>query len=186
MARTNSNMVPLGTEAKDFKLYDTVSKTVVSFDQIKGSLGTLVLFICNHCPFVIHINPILIKISKKYKKSGLNIVAISSNDVEKYPQDGPLQMAKHAKKNGYDFPYLFDETQEVAKIYDAACTPDIYLYNYNNRLVYRGQIDYSRPGNNIPINGNDLVNAIECLINKVENKRIQKPSIGCNIKWKVN
>lgn len=186
MARTNSNMVPLGTEAKDFKLYDTVSKTVVSFDQIKGSLGTLILFICNHCPFVIHINPILIKISKKYKKSGLNIVAISSNDVEKYPQDGPLQMAKHAKKNGYDFPYLFDETQEVAKIYDAACTPDIYLYNYNNRLVYRGQIDDSRPGNNIPINGNDLVNAIECLINKVENKRIQKPSIGCNIKWKVN
>lgn len=186
MARTNSNMVPLGTEAKDFKLYDTVSKTVVSFDQIKGSLGTLVLFICNHCPFVIHINPVLIKISKKYKKSGLNIVAISSNDVEKYPQDGPLQMAKHAKKNGYDFPYLFDETQEVAKIYDAACTPDIYLYNYNNRLVYKGQIDDSRPGNNIPINGNDLVNAIECLINKVENKRIQKPSIGCNIKWKVN
>tara|TARA_B110000003_G_scaffold121003_1_gene123428 strand:+ start:3259 stop:3819 length:561 start_codon:yes stop_codon:yes gene_type:complete len=186
MARTNSNMVPLGTEAKDFKLYDTVSKTVVSFDQIKGSLGTLVLFICNHCPFVIHINPILIKISKKYKKSGLNIVAISSNDVEKYPQDGPLQMAKHAKKNGYDFPYLFDETQEVAKIYDAACTPDIYLYNYNNRLVYKGQIDDSRPGNNIPINGNDLVNAIECLISKVENKRIQKPSIGCNIKWKVN
>lgn len=186
MARTNSNMVPLGTEAKDFKLYDTVSKTVVSFDQIKGSLGTLVLFICNHCPFVIHINPILIKISKKYKKSGLNIVAISSNDVEKYPQDGPLLMAKHAKKNGYDFPYLFDETQEVAKIYDAACTPDIYLYNYNNRLVYRGQIDDSRPGNNIPINGNDLFNAIECLINKVENKRIQKPSIGCNIKWKVN
>jgi len=184
MARTNSNMVPLGTEAKDFKLYDTISKTVVSFDQIKGSLGTLVLFICNHCPFVIHINPILIKISKKYKKSGLNIVAISSNDVEKYPQDGPLQMAKHAKKNGYDFPYLFDETQEVAKIYDAACTPDIYLYNYNNRLVYKGQIDDSRPGNNIPINGNDLVNAIECLINKVENKRIQKPSIGCNIKWK--
>lgn len=186
MARTNSNMVPLGTEAKDFKLYDTVSKTLVSFDQIKGSLGTLILFICNHCPFVIHINPILIKISKKYKKSGLNIVAISSNDVEKYPQDGPLQMAKHAKKNGYDFPYLFDETQEVAKIYDAACTPDIYLYNYNNRLVYKGQIDDSRPGNNIPINGNDLVNAIECLINKVENKRIQKPSIGCNIKWKVN
>ena len=186
MARTNSNMVPLGTEAKDFKLYDTISKTVVSFDQIKGSLGTLVLFICNHCPFVIHINPILIKISKKYKKSGLNIVAISSNDVDKYPQDGPLQMAKHAKKNGYDFPYLFDETQEVAKIYDAACTPDIYLYNYNNRLVYKGQIDDSRPGNNIPINGNDLVNAIECLINKVENKRIQKPSIGCNIKWKVN
>jgi thiol-disulfide isomerase/thioredoxin len=159
---------------------------MVSFDQIKGSLGTLILFICNHCPFVIHINPILIKISKKYKKSGLNIVAISSNDVEKYPQDGPLQMAKHAKKNGYDFPYLFDETQEVAKIYDAACTPDIYLYNYNNRLVYKGQIDDSRPGNNIPINGNDLVNAIECLISKVENKRIQKPSIGCNIKWKVN
>ena len=186
MARTNSNMIPLGSEAKDFYLYDTVSESKVSFKKIKGSVGTIILFICNHCPYVVHINPILIKISKKYKKSGLNIVAISSNDVDKYPQDGPLQMAKHAKKNGYDFPYLFDETQEVAKIYDAACTPDIYLYNYNNRLVYKGQIDDSRPGNNIPINGNDLVNAIECLINKVENKRIQKPSIGCSIKWKLS
>ena len=184
MARTNSNMVPLGTEAKDFKLYDTVSKTTVSFNQLKGSLGTIILFICNHCPYVIHINPILTQISKKYKKTGINIVAISSNDIDKYPQDGPLEMTKHAKKNKYDFPYLFDETQSVAKIYDAACTPDIYLYNLNNILVYRGQIDDSRPGNNIPLSGNDLINAIECLIKNEENKKIQKPSIGCNIKWK--
>tara|TARA_B100000767_G_scaffold252096_1_gene255632 strand:+ start:746 stop:1306 length:561 start_codon:yes stop_codon:yes gene_type:complete len=186
MARINSNMVPLGSEARDFELYDTVSKTTVCYNELKGSQGTIVLFICNHCPYVVHINPILINISKKYKKLGVNIIAISSNDVDRYPQDGPLKMTKHAEDNKYDFPYLFDETQEVAKIYDAACTPDIYLYNNNNILIYRGQIDDSRPGNNIILSGNDLTNAVECLINKVENKRIQKPSIGCNIKWKIN
>ena len=114
----------------------------------------------------------------------MNTIAISSNDVDKYPEDSPIKMNKHAKANKYDFPYLYDETQEVARIYDAACTPDIYLYNSNNLLVYRGQIDDSRPGNNEPLTGGDLIHAIECLINKVENTKSQKPSIGCNIKWK--
>ena len=184
MARTNSNMIPLGSKAKDFKLFDTVSKSTVSFNEINGTVGTIILFICNHCPYVIHINPILIKISKKYKNLGVNTIAISSNDIEEYPEDGPLKMNKHAKANKYDFPYLYDETQEIARIYDAACTPDIYLYNSNNLLVYRGQIDDSRPGNNKPLTGGDLIHAIECLINKVENTKTQKPSIGCNIKWK--
>lgn len=184
MARTNSNMIPLGSKAKDFKLYDTVSQSTLSFNEINGTVGTIILFICNHCPYVIHINPILIKISKKYKNLGVNTIAISSNDVDKYPEDSPLKMNKHAKANKYDFPYLYDETQEIAKIYDAACTPDIYLYNSNNLLVYRGQIDDSRPGNNEPLTGGDLIHAIECLINKVENTKTQKPSIGCNIKWK--
>lgn len=184
MARTNSNMIPLGSKAKDFKLYDTVSQSTVSFNEINGAVGTIILFICNHCPYVIHINPILIKISKKYKNLGVNTIAISSNDIDKYPEDSPLKMNKHAKANKYNFPYLYDETQEIAKIYDAACTPDIYLYNSNNLLVYRGQIDDSRPGNNEPLTGGDLIHAIECLINNVENTKIQKPSIGCNIKWK--
>ena len=184
MARTNSNMIPLGSKAKDFKLFDTVSKSTVSFNEINGAVGTIILFICNHCPYVIHINPILIKISKKYKNLGVNTIAISSNDIEEYPEDGPLKMNKHAKANKYNFPYLYDETQEIARIYDAACTPDIYLYNSNNLLVYRGQIDDSRPGNNEPLTGGDLIHAIECLINKVENTKTQKPSIGCNIKWK--
>jgi thiol-disulfide isomerase/thioredoxin len=184
MARTNSNMIPLGSKAKDFKLFDTVSKSTFSFNEINGTVGTIILFICNHCPYVIHINPILIKISKKYKILGVNTIAISSNDVDKYPEDGPLKMNKHAKANKYNFPYLYDETQEIARIYDAACTPDIYLYNSNNLLVYRGQIDDSRPGNNKPLTGGDLIHAIECLINKVENTKSQKPSIGCNIKWK--
>jgi len=184
MARTNSNMIPLGSEAKDFYLYDTVSESKVSFKNIKGSAGTIILFICNHCPYVVHINPILIKISSKYKKLGVSTIAISSNDVDKYPEDGPQKMKKHAMDNKYDFPYLFDETQEIARIYDAACTPDIYLYDNNNLLVYRGQIDDSRPGNNEPLTGEDLIHAIDCLINKVENTKTQKPSIGCNIKWK--
>ena len=184
MARTNSNMIHLGSKAKDFKLFDTVRKSTVSFNEINGTVGTIILFICNHCPYVIHINPILIKISKKYKNLGVNTIAISSNDVDKYPEDSPLKMNKHAKANKYDFPYLYDETQEIARMYDAACTPDIYLYNSNNLLVYRGQIDDSRPGNNEPLTGGDLIHAIECLINNVENTKIQKPSIGCNIKWK--
>ena len=184
MARTNSNMIPLGSKAKDFKLYDTISQSTVSFNEINGTVGTIILFICNHCPYVIHINPIIIKISKKYKNLGVSTIAISSNDIDKYPEDGPLKMNMHAKDNKYDFPYLYDETQEIARIYDAACTPDIYLYDSNNKLVYRGQIDDSRPGNNEPLTGGDLIHAIECLIKKVENTKIQKPSIGCNIKWK--
>ena len=185
MARINSKMVPLGTKSQNFELYDTVSKTTLSLTNLKGSLGTIVLFICNHCPYVIHINPVIVEIANKYKKLGINTIAISSNDKDNYPEDGPLEMSRHAKENKYNFPYLFDESQEVAKKYDAACTPDIYLYNNKNILIYRGQIDASIHGNDIPLSGNDLINALDCLIKKVENNRIQKPSIGCNIKWKT-
>ena len=184
MARTNSNMIPLGSEAKDFYLYDTVSESKVSFKKIKGSVGTIILFICNHCPYVVHINPILIKISSKYKKLGVSTIAISSNDVNKYPEDGPLKMKKHAKDNKYDFPYLFDETQEVAKAYDAACTPDFSLFDSDSKCVYRGRLDGSTPGNGVPLTGVDLTAALDAMLRGQPNLVNQLPSVGCNIKWK--
>ena len=185
MAKTPSNMLPLGTKAPHFSLYDTVSNSTLQLKNLKGTKGTVVMFICNHCPFVIHINTTLVAIANTYKTKGIGFIAISSNDVENYPQDGPHEMKAHAKLTGYPFPYLYDETQHVAKAYDAACTPDIYLFNNNLTLVYRGQLDNSRPGNGIPVTGDDLINALDCLIENKDNNRIQKPSIGCNIKWKT-
>jgi len=184
MARTPSNMLPLGTHAKDFFLFDTVSETNKSLNELKGNNGTVIMFICNHCPFVIHINEALTAISKHYISLDINFIAISSNDVIQYPQDSPENMKINAKENDYPFPYLYDETQEVAKAYDAACTPDIYAFNDDLKLVYRGQLDDSRPGNSIPITGKDLRHALECILNNTENTMPQKPSIGCNIKWK--
>ncbi len=184
MARTPSNMLPLGTKAPNFNLPDTISDSVMSLEQLKGNKGTVVMFICNHCPFVIHVNEILVKVANNYFDNGISFVAISSNDVENYPQDAPDKMKLHAKENNYPFPYLYDETQAIAKAYDAACTPDIYLFNENLELVYRGQLDDSRPGNGIPATGEDIENALDCLLQGVDNSRPQKPSIGCNIKWK--
>jgi len=184
MARTPSNMLPLETEAPDFTLLDTVTNQKLSLDNIKGTKGTVVMFICNHCPFVIHVNSELVAIANEYKSKGINFIAISSNDVENYPQDGPEKMKAHAKTEGYPFPYLYDETQDVAKAYDAACTPDFYLFNTDLNLVYRGQLDDSRPGNDKPLTGKDLKYAINCLIEGKKNTELQKPSIGCNIKWK--
>ncbi|GAB1855695.1 thioredoxin family protein [Flavobacteriaceae bacterium MHTCC 0001] len=185
MARTPSNMLPLGTKAPDFSLFDTVSNAVLNLNDIKGDTGTVILFICNHCPFVIHVNPELIAVANSYKAQGINFIAISSNDVENYPQDAPDKMQLHAKNVGYPFPYLFDETQDVAKAYDAACTPDLYLFDEALKLVYRGQLDDSRPDNGIPLSGKDLRHALDCLIEGKTNDTPQKPSIGCNIKWKV-
>lgn len=184
MARTPSNMIPLGTKAPDFKLFDTVSKKLLSLEQLKGKQATVVMFICNHCPFVIHINSALVEIAKQYETKGVSFIAISSNDAENYPQDGPEKMTEHAKENQYPFAYLYDETQDIAKAYDAACTPDLYVFNADLKLVYRGQLDDSRPGNNIPVTGLDLSNALDCVLNNIENTKLQKPSIGCNIKWK--
>ncbi|NKI32973.1 thioredoxin family protein [Croceivirga thetidis] len=183
MARTPSNMLPLGTLAPNFELVDTTSETKMTLDALKGAKGTLVMFICNHCPFVIHVNPELTKIGKEYQQKGIGIVAISSNDIENYPQDAPQLMKVVAAKEGYSFPYLFDETQEVAKAYDAACTPDFYLFDGDLKLVYRGQLDDSRPGNGLPLNGQDLRNAMDALLNGIDIDTEQKPSIGCNIKW---
>ena len=182
MSLTPSNMLPLGTEAPDFELWDAVSNSLKTLNNLKGPQGTLILFICNHCPFVIHINKALVSIANTLKDKGIGVVAISSNDVENYPQDGPEQMQIHAKNTNYPFPYLYDETQSVAKAYDAACTPDFFLFDPALKLQYRGQLDDSRPGNNIPVTGKDLMNAIVSLIKGKEIDKNQKPSIGCNIK----
>ena len=184
MAKTPSNMVSLGTTAPNFKLPDVISQKMVSLEQIKGLNGTLIMFICNHCPYVKHVNATIVNLAKKYKQDGINFIAISSNDVENYPEDSPKLMKVNAIENNYIFPYLYDESQEIAKLYDAACTPDFYLYDSDLLLVYRGQLDDSRPGNGLSCDGKDISNAIECLINGKENTQIQKPSIGCNIKWK--
>ncbi len=184
MAQTPSNMIPIGTMAPDFSLFDTISDEVLRLEHLKGKKGTVVMFICNHCPFVIHINTMLVEIADTYQNKGIRFIAISSNDVIHYPQDGPLDMKLHAKKEKYPFPYLYDETQAVTKAYDAACTPDFFVFNKDLKLCYRGQLDDSRPGNNIPVTGTDLRIALDCLIENKENTKKQKPSIGCNIKWK--
>jgi thiol-disulfide isomerase/thioredoxin len=184
MSLTPSNMLPLGTNAPDFKLVNTIDDTFVSLDEAKGLNGTLILFICNHCPFVIHVNPQLSKLAKDYVSKGINCIAISSNDVDNYPQDAPYLMKQHAIENDYKFPYLYDQTQDVAKAYDAACTPDFYVFNDELKLVYRGQLDDSRPGNNLELTGKDIRDTLDSLLNKQPISTTQKPSVGCNIKWK--
>jgi thiol-disulfide isomerase/thioredoxin len=186
MSLTPSNMLPLGTKAPDFKLMNTVDGTLTSLDEAKGLNGTLVMFICNHCPFVNHVNPQLSRLAKDYASKGIKCIAISSNDVENYPQDAPHLMKQHAIDNDYKFPYLYDQTQDVAKAYNAACTPDFYVFDGNLKLVYRGQLDDSRPGNNIELTGQDIRDTLSNLLNKRSIPETQKPSIGCNIKWKQN
>ena len=172
-----------GQKAHDFELKSTDNK-IISLDDVKGENGTLIMFICNHCPYVKHVNATIVNLAKKYKQNGINFIAISSNDVENYPEDSPKLMKVNAVENNYIFPYLYDESQDIAKSYDAACTPDFYLYDNELKLVYRGQLDDSRPGNGIECDGKDLSYAIKCLIKNIQNDSIQKPSIGCNIKWK--
>ncbi len=184
MALTESNMLDLGTKAPDFNLPDTVSSKDISYSDIKGENGTLVMFTCNHCPFVLHVNDELVRLANDYMPKGIGVVAISSNDVENYPQDAPDKMKALAEELNYPFAYLYDESQEVAKAYDAACTPDFYLFDKNDILVYRGQLDSSRPKSNIPVTGEDLRKAIDIVLNGGEISPIQRPSAGCNIKWK--
>ena len=177
-------MIPLGTVAPNFLLMDTVSGNYVSLDQLKSERATVIMFICNHCPFVIHVNPELVRIANEYKSKGVSFIAISSNDVDMHPDDGPDQMRLVAKVLQFPFPYLYDKRQEVAKAYDAACTPDFYVFDGEDKLCYRGRLDDSRPGNNIPLSGSDLRAAIDAVLEgqSVDN---QSPSLGCNIKWKV-
>lgn len=184
MARTLSKMLPLSTKAPDFSLYETITGKTVSLDELKGEKATVIMFICNHCPFVIHVNEELSKLAMDYIPKGIGFIAISSNDVKNYPQDGPDLMPSSAIKNKYTFPYLYDETQDVARAYDAACTPDFYVFDSNLKLKYRGQLDDSRPENGIPVTGKDLRHALDCILKNKENTSTQKPSIGCNIKWK--
>ncbi len=183
MARTPSNMLALGTIAPDFTLPDP-HKNVYSRDQIAGQHGLLVVFYCNHCPFVKHIRDKFVEVTSEYIDKGIGVVAISSNDVEQYPDDSPEKMAEESKRYGYRFPYLYDESQVVARVYDAACTPDFYLFDKDMKLAYRGQFDNSRPGNDEPVTGADLKAAMDALIQGEKPSGDQRPSLGCNIKWK--
>lgn len=179
-----STMLALGTRAPDFNLTDVVSGENISLSNFSDKKALLVMFICRHCPYVQHVKSEIARIGKDYKDKDIGVVAISSNDISAYPEDAPESLAEMAKEEEFNFPYLFDETQEVAKAYTAACTPDLFLFDRDRKLVYRGQLDDSRPGNNIPLTGKDLKSAIDAVLNDKPIDLNQKPSMGCSIKWK--
>lgn len=183
MAAVNSTMLPLGTEMPSFRLPDVLSGSSAASDELDASV-VLVMFICRHCPFVRHVREELARIGRDYQPRGVAVVAIMSNDLEQYPQDGPDGMRQEAEEAGYTFPYLLDETQEVARSYSAACTPDFFLFDGDRKLVYRGQLDDSRPSNGVPVTGRDLRAALDSVLEGREVPQEQVPSIGCNIKWK--
>ncbi len=184
MAKTESNMLALNTTAPDFSLSDTIRNRQMSLDEIAGEKGTLIIFICNHCPFVKHLLDELVQVGRDFQDSGIGMAAISSNDVTGYPQDRPERMKELGEQRGFPFPYLYDPSQDVARAYSAACTPDFFLFDGDRKLVYRGQFDDSRPGNGRPVTGRDLRAAMDALISGQSIAQNQKPSIGCNIKWK--
>lgn len=184
MAETPSSMLPLGTIAPDFNLQDAVSKQSRSLKDLKSANGTVIMFICNHCPYVKHILPTLLEVIKNYQEKGISFIAINSNDVKNYPADNPENMQRLAEELGFTFPYLFDESQAIAKAYHAMCTPDFYLFDENLKCVYRGRFDAATPGNQHPVTGEDLTRAMDALLKKAPIASEQKPSLGCNIKWK--
>jgi peroxiredoxin len=177
-------MLDLGTEAPAFTLLDTVSGTAMSLDDLKSQIATVIMFICNHCPYVIHVREELVRLANDYRPRGISFIAISANDAARYPEDSPEKMKEAAVMYGYPFPYLFDETQEVARAYEAACTPDFYIFDGAMKLVYRGQLDDSRPRNDVPVTGADIRAALDALLAGTPVPTGQKPSIGCNIKWR--
>ena len=179
----NASNEKLGWLAPDFSLID-VSGDKMSLDHLTGENGTVIAFICNHCPFVVHVKNEIVKIANEYLKKGFGFVAINSNDIVKYPEDSPYNMQKYAVKYKFSFPYLFDETQKIAEAYGASCTPDFFLFDKNLKLIYRGQLDDSRPTNKKTVTGNDLRIALDRVVKEQAQKKEQKPSIGCNIKWK--
>ena len=183
MVRTPSTMLPLGTTAPEFSLMNVDGRTL-SLADVAGPRGTVVMFICNHCPYVKHVADQLAALGRELMPQGIGMVAISSNDVAAHPADSPEQMVRESEERGYPFAYLFDETQQVAKAYHAACNPDFYLFDADQKLVYRGQLDDSRPGSDIPVTGSDLRRAIDALIAGEAVPEPQKPSLGCNIKWR--
>lgn len=183
MSLTPSTMLELGTAAPEFSLPDTEGN-IVSLDNFKDAKALLVVFACNHCPYVIHIRDVMVAMIKEYQDQGLAAVTINSNDVANYPDDSPEKMRQEATTHGYTFPYLFDEDQSVAHAYKAACTPDLFLFDAKHKLVYRGQFDDSRPNKDIPVTGQDLRAAIDAVLNGQDAPNGQKPSMGCNIKWK--
>ena len=185
MAKTFSKMIPLGTQAPDFSLPST-SDSMISLDFYREHKGLLVAFICNHCPFVKHINPTLVSLAGEYSKRGIGFVGINSNDVDKHPEDSPEKMKEAASSLQYPFEYLFDESQQTAKDYGAECTPDFFLFDNNRRLVWRGRMDGSTPGNSLPATGDEMAQALDCYLKGHPLPSLQYPSVGCNIKWKTS
>jgi len=184
MALTPSIMIPLGTKAPNFTLEDTVSGKNLSLSELKSDVATVIMFICNHCPFVKHIQHGLAQIANDYQPKGIKFIAISSNDADDYPEDSPEKMKQEAENAGYTFPYLYDETQEVAKAYDAACTPDFFIFDGDLALIYRGRFDDATPGRDLPVTGNDMRAALDNILAGKPVDPNQTPSQGCNIKWK--
>lgn len=181
MVMTPSTMMALGTIAPSFSLKDPATGKLVT---LSDTGPTVVIFMCNHCPFVVHIITKLAEVGQDYQNKGIQFIGINANDIEAYPTDSPENMVEFSKQHTITFPYLFDSNQSVAKAYDAACTPDFFVFNKHQQCVYRGQFDDSRPGNESPVTGSDLKYALDCLLNETNNTQEQKPSIGCNIKWK--
>ena len=184
MAATPSTMMPLGTTAPSFSLLNATTGKIVTLDSLKSDLATVIMFICNHCPFVIHVQKQLVQFANDYQPKGVSFIAINSNDVVNYPEDSPAKMQEVAQRLNYSFPYLYDETQEVAKAYQAACTPDFYVFDAELKCAYRGQLDNSRPQNNVPVTGQDIRSALDAILAGQTVNPDQIPSIGCNIKWK--
>jgi thiol-disulfide isomerase/thioredoxin len=184
LALTESNMFPLGATAPSFTLPDVVSNQEVSLEALKSDVATVIMFICNHCPYVKHVQKQLVQLANDYLPKGVAFIAINSNDTVQYPEDGPDNMKKVAEEFQYPFPYLYDESQKVAKDYQAACTPDFYIFDGKLSCVYRGQLDDSRPGNGLPVTGSYIRAALDSILNNEPIQVQQKPSIGCNIKWK--
>ena len=184
MAAVSSTMLALGTHAPEFVLPDTISGKELSLESLRSDLATVIMFICNHCPYVKHVNKELVRLANDYQSQGVAFVAISSNDVEAYPADSPERMKEVATELGYPFPYLYDEDQSVARAYQAACTPDFYVFDGPMKLAYRGQLDGSRPRNDVPLTGEDVRAALDAILAGDPVPEEQRPSIGCNIKWK--
>ncbi|HAW51024.1 MAG TPA: thioredoxin family protein [Flavobacteriales bacterium] len=184
MARTESTSIPLGFKAPDFSLVEPLTGLIRSLDELKSEKATVIIFMCNHCPYVIHVLDGIVALSNDYKSKGINFVAINANDVENYPDDSPEKMKELASKKKFSFPYLFDESQNVAKAYDAACTPEFHIFDKNLSCIYRGQLDDARPSNDVPVSGKDVRNALDNILEGRPVDLNQKPSIGCNIKWK--
>lgn len=184
MVLTSSKMLPLGQRAPDFTLIDVISEDQVTLQDVQSEVATVVMFLCNHCPYVKHIQKVLVSLTSTYMQKEITFVAINSNDVEEYPEDRPQEMRRLVEKLNFPFPYLFDETQNMARDYGATCTPDFFVFDHSLRCVYRGQFDDSRPGNSRPVTGSDLSEALDCILKGSSVNPDQHPSVGCNIKWK--
>ncbi len=184
MAAIPSTMIPLGTTAPSFSLLNTTTNEIVTLDSLKSDIATVIMFICNHCPFVIHVQTQLVQLANDYQPQGVSFIAINSNDVVNYPEDSPAKMQKVAQRLGYSFPYLYDETQTIAKAYQAVCTPDFYIFDRELKCTYRGQLDNSKLHNNAPVTGENIRAALDAMLAGQAVNPEQIPSIGCSIKWK--